>query len=183
VEVQGAFSKRKIGRFIANCAVTALVLHLASCGGVKDSPPDANTSPSPPSTPSQPGETPIPSEGLWVSFDHSSGEEFKAVITQKESVRYVLKYLEGEEQRKIPSGVVVKNGEFNSPWSWHLVPDSVVFADFTIELCDGTPSYLESVLDVWILDVRRYCPWGARIKSARDCRTGICTAEIQAPAR
>lgn len=55
------------------------------------------------------------------------------------------------------------HGGFNSPWSWHLDPETVEVADATIELCDGKPSMVEDDLDYWLGTVKRYCPWGAKV--------------------
>ncbi len=43
-------------------------------------------------------------------------------------------------------------------------------AEVTIELCDGTPSYVEAHLDEWIEQVGRYCPWSARLVALEDRR-------------
>ena len=64
--------------------------------------------------------------------------------------------------------VAAGDGGFNSPWSWHLVPSSIQVPDATIELCDGTPSYLEAHRDEWISTVGNYCPWGAKVASVRS---------------
>ena len=55
------------------------------------------------------------------------------------------------------------NAGYNAPWSWHLVPSTIQVPDVAIELCDGTPSYLEANLQEWLADVKNYCPWGARV--------------------
>lgn len=59
--------------------------------------------------------------------------------------------------------VVAGSGGFNGPWSWHLDPSTIEVPDASIELCDGTPSYLEAHRDEWIRDVKNYCPWGAKV--------------------
>jgi hypothetical protein len=59
--------------------------------------------------------------------------------------------------------VAAGDGGFNAPWSWHLVPSSVAVADAAIELCDGTPSYIEAHRDEWMRSVQNYCPWGAKV--------------------
>lgn len=43
-------------------------------------------------------------------------------------------------------------------------------AEVTIELCDGTPSYLEARLDDWIAAVGYFCPWSARLVAVKDYR-------------
>jgi hypothetical protein len=63
--------------------------------------------------------------------------------------------------------VATGNGGFNAPWSWHLVPSTIAVADVAIEVCDGTPSYLEAHRDEWIRTVRDYCPWSAKVVAVR----------------
>jgi len=55
------------------------------------------------------------------------------------------------------------DGGFNAPWSWHLDPAATRFTEAAIEVCDGTPSYVEAHQ----ADFPTYCPWGARIVSER----------------
>ena len=59
------------------------------------------------------------------------------------------------------------DGGFNGPWLWHLVPGTIEVVDAAIELCDGTPSYLEAHRDEWIRTVHNYCPWGAKVNGVR----------------
>ncbi|MGH7710389.1 MAG: hypothetical protein ACREOG_03845 [Gemmatimonadaceae bacterium] len=63
--------------------------------------------------------------------------------------------------------VVIGDGGFNAPWTWHLEPSSIDAPQASIELCDGTPSYLEAHRDEWIASVRDYCPWTAKVVSVR----------------
>ena len=49
----------------------------------------------------------------------------------------------------------------NAPWSWHIDPATVEFADMTTEVCDGLPEYVED----FTLTSNIYCPWGAQIVS------------------
>lgn len=55
------------------------------------------------------------------------------------------------------------SGGFNAPWSWHLVPESVGFADVATEVCDGCPHMVEEDLAYWVGRVGRFCPWTSRI--------------------
>lgn len=73
-----------------------------------------------------------------------------------------------QRMRTGTTGVImgrVERGDagYNAPWSWHLVPSTIQVPDVSIELCDGTPSYVEAHLDEWMSDVKNYCPWGARV--------------------
>ena len=53
------------------------------------------------------------------------------------------------------------NGGFNTPWNWHLDPDTVSLPEVAIELCDGCPS------DVEASGVNygggTFCPWTSEI--------------------
>lgn len=59
--------------------------------------------------------------------------------------------------------LVIGNGGFNSPWSWHLDPDDVTMAEFAIELCDGTPSEVERNFPYWTFQVETFCPWSSKV--------------------
>jgi hypothetical protein len=68
----------------------------------------------------------------------------------------------------VVSGRLVRgDGGFNTPWSWHLDPLSIDVPDFTIELCDGRPSNVQSDLGYWVDTVQRFCPWTARVYDAQ----------------
>jgi hypothetical protein len=91
------------------------------------------------------------------------GEQFRilvrdpVVIAQGEA-------LAGRSVTRVVSGDLAPgSGGFNQPWTWHLRPESVEFADGAIELCDGCPSFVEEDRDYWLGTVGRYCPWGAEV--------------------
>lgn len=64
------------------------------------------------------------------------------------------------QSNQFPNGLIVRTGpEYNVGYSWHLDPNDVEFVDFTIEVCDGLPSDVES----GALTSDRYCPWSARV--------------------
>lgn len=77
----------------------------------------------------------------------------------------------GEGQVRVPVfDQVVAGTDCDPQWSWHVQPDQAGWADATIELCDGCPSYLEENLDDWIDQVGNYCPWSAEVESVDDRR-------------
>jgi hypothetical protein len=55
------------------------------------------------------------------------------------------------------------DGGFNTPWSWHLDPAETRMVAVAIEVCDGTPSYVEAHPSEFPI----YCPWNARITAER----------------
>ena len=62
----------------------------------------------------------------------------------------------------IPNGRIVSGTDINAGWSWHLT--GVAFAEVTIELCDGSPSMVESAVRAGtVFGGGRFCPWSARV--------------------
>jgi hypothetical protein len=51
------------------------------------------------------------------------------------------------------------DGGFNGPWTWHIDPASVTFAEVTIEACQTAMSAIDDDLDYWI-DFGQVCIWG-----------------------
>ena len=43
-------------------------------------------------------------------------------------------------------------------------------AEFTIEVCDGRPSFVEENVDEFVDNVGRYCPWSAALVQVEDFR-------------
>ncbi|HWH23891.1 MAG TPA: hypothetical protein VNW68_03240 [Candidatus Limnocylindria bacterium] len=111
-------------------------------------------SPTPVTTPS-----PAPTGAVIVTF-RVADEEYRILLRDAEQIDIAQRLLAGEEAPSIPNGVVVRgDAGVNAPWSWHIDPDSVEFADMTIEVCDGRPSDVEQQ----IITSDRYCPWGAEV--------------------
>jgi len=100
-----------------------------------------------------------PSGGAIVTFRVGS-ESFRVRLVTQEQVRAAEAARNGGSAR-IPVGRIVAGTDVNTGWSWHLA--DVSFAEATIELCDGLPSFVERE------GVRyangTYCPWGAQIVS------------------
>ena len=68
-------------------------------------------------------------------------ETFKVELATPELADHARRLLAGEELAAIPLGTVVRDDPgVNAPWSWHIDPATLEFADMTIEVCDGLPS-------------------------------------------
>lgn len=65
------------------------------------------------------------------------------------------------------NGVITKQrASYNPRWSYHYVPDSVQFADFSTEVCDASIPYVEEHLDEaggHFLPDLRWCPWSSKL--------------------
>jgi hypothetical protein len=49
--------------------------------------------------------------------------------------------------------------------AWHVDPKEMAFGDFTTEVCDAMPSYIDENLAGWLTAPGNYCPWGPRVVS------------------
>jgi len=98
-----------------------------------------------------------PSAGAIVTFAVAD-ETFRVWLTSADQIAAARAAQSGSRAR-IPSGRVLPGAQVNSGWSWHM--EDVVFAEFTIELCDGRPSDVER--EGITFGGGRFCPWTARI--------------------
>lgn len=107
------------------------------------------------------GTSPSPSASEFVVA--VGAETFVLRVADAETVRLARGNLRGENQM-FPIGPLRRgNAGFNAPWSWHFDPDEVRFTEVAIEVCDGTPSYVEANL----ADFPTYCPWSASVVAER----------------
>jgi hypothetical protein len=108
---------------------------------------------------------PSPSEIGGKSFilQTANGDKFKVYATDPEAIQLLTDNYYGLNNMFVMGRLVIGNGGFNSPWSWHLDPDHVTMAEFAIELCDGTPSEVEHNLPYWLFQVETFCPWSSKV--------------------
>ena len=137
---------------LAALAFLLLVLLGTACGGSR-SPTDA------------------PTEGLFVirvcrgSGHAPDGEFFRALIRDPNVVAEAERLVGAGQVKVLVGPLVTGDGGFNDPWSWHLDPVGVGFAEATVEVCDGCPSFIEADLDYWLQTVGTYCPWSTEVIS------------------
>ena len=99
-------------------------------------------------------------EDVVVTFRVADVEEYRIRLTDPADIEIARKLLAGEEAPRIPNGVVVRGDpDVNVGYTWHIDPESVEFADITVEVCDGLPSDVEK----GIITSDRYCPWSAEV--------------------
>ena len=99
------------------------------------------------------------------SDESAAGQTFHVLVRDPGVIAEARQLINSGEQRIINGRLRRGDGGFNEPWAWHIDPDSISFADFTIELCDGCPGHIEDDLDYWVDTVKNYCPWSTEIIS------------------
>ncbi len=100
-------------------------------------------------------------------------EEFSVWVTNPATIQQILDLRDGKSEDSIPNGVIRRGageGDANAPYGWHLGPEQIEMAAFTIEVCDAEPSYVEANIDEFVDVVGRYCPWSAELVDVVDYR-------------
>jgi hypothetical protein len=100
-----------------------------------------------------------PTGSAVVTFSVGA-ERFRVLLTTPEQIAAAEAARDGAGAR-IPIGRIHNGTGVNSGWNWHL--EEVAFAEATVELCDGLPSYVErdgtAFANGW------FCPWSAQVVS------------------
>jgi hypothetical protein len=116
-----------------------------------------------------------PHEGVVAIFD-VHGEQIRVWTTNEDTINDLYALQAGESDANIPNGPIAHGNSpegaepVNVPWSWHYDPEQVEMAEVTIEVCDGTPSFVEANVDYFVEDVGQYCPWSAELVEIVDYR-------------
>lgn len=107
--------------------------------------------------------TPSKIQGKSFILQTENGDKFMVYATDPEAIQLLTDNYYGLNNMFVTGRLVIGNGGFNSPWSWHLDPYDVTMAEFAIELCDGTPTEVEHNLPYWLFQVETFCPWSSRV--------------------
>jgi hypothetical protein len=116
-----------------------------------------------------------PADGVIAIFD-VHGEQFRVWTTNADTIDDLYALQAGESDANIPNGPIAHGNSpedaepVNAPWSWHYDPEQVEMAEATIEVCDGTPSFVEANVNYFVEDVGQYCPWNAELVEIIDYR-------------
>jgi len=96
-----------------------------------------------------------------ATFEVAGQGTYKIELATPELIQHVKDLKSGAtEDGRIPVGTIVRDDPgVNAPWSWHIDPATLEFADQTIEVCDGLPEYVEDMT----LTSDVYCPWSAEV--------------------
>jgi len=101
--------------------------------------------------------------GVIVTIRTAGDEEYRVLLTDPEAITTAEELAAGERDPLIPVGTIVRtdDGGVNIGYGWHIDPASFEWAEMTMELCDGRPSYVEG----GTLSGDIFCPWSAEVAS------------------
>lgn len=94
-------------------------------------------------------------------------EEFVVRILDAATIEEARALIGATDNFRIVAGTIVKEPiDWNPGWSYYIDPDTVVFGDAFIEVCDAAATYVEANLDSAggaFLPNDFWCPWGTRV--------------------
>lgn len=103
-----------------------------------------------------------PQEAYFTFSSPPGPETFVIKLKDSQKIQQAREIL-ATGSTKIVIGTIIKQPVYyNPPWSYHLDPKSISFADFAAEVCDAHMRYLEENLDS---AYPGWCPWGSRLLS------------------
>jgi uncharacterized protein (TIGR03437 family) len=107
-------------------------------------------------------------EAYFVMGVQPRNDLFVIKLTDPVKIQRARDILSGKESptTHIRGRIVKQAVPWNPPWSFHFDPQSVGFFDLAIEVCDGSPGYVESFLaDAGgaFLPGNIWCPWSSRL--------------------
>ncbi len=96
-----------------------------------------------------------------ATFEVAGQGTYKIELATPELIQHAKDLMNGTtDEGTIPIGIVVRDSpSVNAPWSWHIDPATLEFADQTTEVCDGLPQYVED----GTVTSEYYCPWSATV--------------------
>ncbi|MDX1691156.1 MAG: hypothetical protein R3290_09070 [Acidimicrobiia bacterium] len=98
-----------------------------------------------------------------VTFETADGERYVVELSDADAQR-AREALAADGHAGIPNGLIQPgDGGINTGHDWHVI--DVELADMTMELCDGTVSYIDDLgYDAFVAEHGdRFCPWGAKV--------------------
>ena len=104
----------------------------------------------------------VPSGPTVATFEVAGQGTYSVELATPELIAHAKELLAGTT---LPLGMVPwlvvrgDDGGVNAPWTWHIDPATLEFADQTTEVCDGIPEHVED----GTVTSDYYCPWSAVI--------------------
>jgi hypothetical protein len=104
----------------------------------------------------------------YFAVEVFSDPRFVIQLTKDDDIQHARDLVSGKDtSRPHVMGRIRKTTvDYNPGWSFHILPETISFFDFAIEVCDATTSYVEDHLDEAcgaFLPGCYWCPWSSRV--------------------
>ena len=97
-----------------------------------------------------------------LGFDARPNIEFSVFVGSQPEIDQMTAEAAAEDKTLIVSGLVRKARKYNPDWTFSMGPHSIVLGEMFIEVCDGSPWYVQRHRDEWLGE--RWCPWDSYVK-------------------
>jgi hypothetical protein len=89
--------------------------------------------------------------------------EFVVFVNERKPIDLMKAEAAATDKTLIVSGKVRGQRRYNGDWSFSMGPGSIVLGEVFIEVCDGSPGYVERHRKEWL--GKRWCPWSSYVAS------------------
>jgi hypothetical protein len=104
-----------------------------------------------------------------LAFDGVPRDTMRIVVTDTSAIRLARKYVSTKQGPRLPTGRIVRGSGIDRRYPYRYEPESVRFADFAMELCDGAPMRTDSAVVEFMRGATgeanptstTWCPWAA----------------------
>lgn len=103
--------------------------------------------------------------GRYFTLGFTSRPQAKFVVyvnTPDEVAKMEAEAAATPEDKQIVSGIVRRGRPYNPDWNFTMGPGSIVLGDMFIEVCDGSPFYVQRHRSEWLGE--RWCPWSSYVE-------------------
>ncbi|HEV2756735.1 MAG TPA: hypothetical protein VG318_13275 [Actinomycetota bacterium] len=89
---------------------------------------------------------------------------FVVFVNERKPIKLMRAEANAEDKTLIVSGKIRGERRYNRDWSYSMGPGSIVLGEVFIEVCDGSPRYVERHKKDWL--GKRWCPWSSYVAAA-----------------
>ncbi|MFP5352117.1 MAG: hypothetical protein ACLGIB_06105 [Actinomycetota bacterium] len=97
-----------------------------------------------------------------IGFTSRPEAKFIVYVNTPDEVAQMEAEAAAEDKTLIVSGIVRSGQPYNPDWKFAMRPGSIVLGEMFIEVCDGSPYYVERNRDEWYGE--RWCPWSSYVE-------------------
>ena len=101
-------------------------------------------------------------EYFTVGFESRPKLRFGVFVARADDIEQMRTEARAEDKTLIVSGKVrAWRTDYNPDWRFAMDPKTIVLGEMFIEVCDGSPWYVQRNLDEW--KGQRWCPWSSYV--------------------
>lgn len=97
-----------------------------------------------------------------IGFTSRPNAKFIVYVNSPDEVAAMSAQAAGQADKQIVSGIVRRGKRYNPDWNFTMGPGSIVLGDVFMEVCDGSPYYVQRHRRDWLGD--RWCPWSSYVE-------------------